>query len=52
MMTAPLLHECQKGLRPKRSCEDHQFVLYQTLTSRQQAKQDSYVLSIDTVSAR
>jgi hypothetical protein len=47
----PLLHECQNGFRPKRSCADHQFVLYQTLTSRQQAKQDSYVLFIDTYKA-
>jgi hypothetical protein len=35
-----LLHECQNESRPKLSCADHQFVLYQTtLTSRQQAKQ-------------
>jgi hypothetical protein len=47
----PLLHECQNGFRPKRSCADHQFVLYQTLTSRQQAKQDSYVLFVDTYKA-
>jgi hypothetical protein len=44
----PLLHECQNGFMPKRRCADHQVVLYQTLTSRQQAKQDSYVLFIDT----
>jgi hypothetical protein len=41
----------QNGFRPKRSCADHQFVLYQTLTSRQQAKQDRYVLFIDTYKA-
>eukprot|EP00775_Hariotina_reticulata_P015269 gene15269-biopygen2950 len=48
---APLLHEGQNGFRPKRSCADHQFVLYQTLTSRRQAKQHSYVLFVDTYKA-
>jgi hypothetical protein len=46
-----MLHEGQNGFRPGRSCADHQFVLHQTLASRRQAKQDSYVLFVDTYKA-